>query len=86
MPNNIPDNLEEELRQIIAEVIEIEPEKITLDARFVDDLDMDSVKAVELVVAIEQKFKIRIRDKEIPKIATLRHAVNFAKEILTKDK
>lgn len=86
MPNNIPQNLEEELRQIIAFVIEIEPEKVTSDARFIQDLGMDSIKIVELVVAIEQKFKICIRDEELPKIATLRQAVELAKKIISKER
>ena len=86
MPNNIPQNLEEELKQIIAFVIEIEPEKVTPDARFIQDLGMDSIKTVELVVAIEQKFKIRIREEELPKIATLRQAVELAKRIMSKGK
>lgn len=86
MPNNIPQNLEEELKQIIAYVIEIEPEKVTPDARFIQDLGMDSIKTVELVVAIEQKFKISIRDEELPRIATLRQAVELAKNIMSKGK
>jgi len=86
MPTNVPDNLEEELRNIIAFVIEIEPEKVTPDARFVEDLGMDSIKAVELVVAIEQKFKIKIRDEEVPRIGTLRQAVGLSKRIIGNNK
>lgn len=81
---NISDNLEEELRDIIAEIVEVEPGKVTRDAKFVEDLGMDSVKMVEIIVAIEQKYKIRIREEEIPKIASLREAVDLVKKIYSK--
>jgi acyl carrier protein len=84
--HNIPNNLEEEIRGIIADIVEVEPQNITLDAKLVEDLGMDSIKAVEIIVAIEQKYKIRIREEEIPKIATLRQAVELAKRVIKEKK
>ena len=79
----IPENLEKELQRVIADVIEIEPEEVSPDARFVEDLGMDSIKAAELVVAIEQKYKIHIDDDAIPKITTLRKTLDEAKRVIS---
>ncbi len=46
------DKLEKEIRSIISEITEIEPEKITPDAKFVDDLGMDSMMALEILAAL----------------------------------
>ncbi|MDP2941059.1 MAG: acyl carrier protein [Candidatus Omnitrophota bacterium] len=51
-------NLANEIREIVAEILEIDLEKISPDARFVEDLGMDSMMALEIVVAVERKYKI----------------------------
>lgn len=86
MSNKVPDNLEREINRIISDVIEVEPEKVTSEARFIEDLGMDSIKTIELIVAIEERFGISIRDEEMPKITTLKQAVDLAKKIIEKRK
>lgn len=67
----------EKLREIVARELKIEPEKITLDSAFVDDLGADSLDMVELVMALEEEFGIQIDDEEAQKIRTVRDAVEY---------
>lgn len=80
----MPDNLELEVRELIAGVIGREPEELKLETNFWADLGVDSIKAIEITVAIERKFKVSVRDEQIPKITTVGDAVAVVKEALNK--
>lgn len=67
--------VEKEIVSIIAEISGYEEEEITPDKNFFDDLEIDSIKAIEITVAIEKKFKISVRDEDVPNITTIREAV-----------
>ena len=58
MPDINEKALENELRSIVAEITEVEPEKITPDAKFIEDLGMDSMMALEILASIEKKYKL----------------------------
>ena len=64
------ENMEKDIVAIIADVSGFDEAEIRLDAHLVNDLEMDSIKAIEIAVAIEKKFKVSIRDEDIPKITT----------------
>ena len=53
-------DIEVEVKNIIAEITEKEPEEIRPDSRFLEDLGMDSMMALEILAAIEKKYKITI--------------------------
>lgn len=74
--------IEKEFKEILVRMIEIEPEKILPDAHFFKDLGLDSLKAIEITVAIERHFKINVREEEIPQIVTLREAVDAIEKAL----
>jgi len=80
------DNLIEEVKLIIAEVAECKPKEIGLDTNFYKDLGIDSIKAVEILVAIEKKFSVSIRDEQIGEITTVRQIANLATRLLAKTK
>jgi acyl carrier protein len=84
MPENIPRNFEEGLKEIIADVIGRDPQELKPDADFWKDLGVDSIKAIEITVAIERKYKISIRDEQIPKITTVGQAIEIVKLALEK--
>jgi acyl carrier protein len=84
MAKTIPDNLEQELKQVIANVIGREPEELKPETDFWKDLGVDSIKAIEITVAIERHFKIAVRDEEIPKITNFGQAMKVVKEALDK--
>lgn len=65
------------IREIVEEVAGVDPATIEMDKSFTDDLDVDSLSMVEVVVAAEEKFGIKIPDDEVTKMATVGDAVNF---------
>lgn len=66
------------VKEIVAEQLEIkDPEKVTRQATFEDDLDADSLDVVELVMALEEEFNIEIPDEEAEKILTVGAAVDY---------
>ena len=74
-------NLEDEIRSLVAEVIEVEPSKIGLETNLVKDLGIDSMMVLEILAAIEKKYKIRIPETYLPKMATLADATALAREM-----
>lgn len=78
------DNVEKEIISIISEVSGYDVEDIKLDTKLADELEIDSIKAIEITVAIEKKYKISIRDEDIPKIATPRQIVDLTRELIAE--
>ncbi|MCX5686929.1 MAG: acyl carrier protein [Candidatus Omnitrophica bacterium] len=74
--------LEKELREIIAKIVEIEPKRITLEANFVEDLGMDSMMALEILAAMEKKYKIQVPEEKLGKLKNLKETINLTKEYL----
>ena len=72
---------EDEIREMVAEIIEVPVEKLTPDADFFKDLGVDSLKAIEVVAAFEKKYRVIIPENEIPNIRTLRQIVEYTKKI-----
>ncbi len=77
-------SVEQEIISIVSDVTGFEPEEITPDKNFFEDLEVDSIKAIEIAVAIEKKFKVSVRDDEIPKITTVKHAVDLVNSLLSQ--
>ncbi len=67
----------EGIKEIVVEVAGIDASIIAMDKKFTDDLDVDSLSMVEVVVAAEEKFGVKIPDDEVTKMATVGDAVNF---------
>ena len=78
------DTIEKDIVAIIAEISGFEEEEITPDKNFYEDLEIDSIKAIEITVAIEKKFKISVRDEDVPNITTVRQAVELVNSLLIK--
>ena len=76
-------NLEQEVRDLIADIIEMEPSQIDPDANLVEDLGMDSMMALEILAVMEKKFKIKISEDDLPKITTLNRVIELAKKYVT---
>jgi acyl carrier protein len=72
--------LKEDVRAVIAEILEKEAEEIEDEASLVEDLGMDSMMVLEIVAALEKKYRITIPEEELTKIATLNQAVELAKQ------
>ena len=67
----------EELRTRAADVLRVEPERVTEAARFGDDLNADSLDLVELVMALEEHYDVRIPEEELEDIVTVGDALNL---------
>lgn len=78
------DNLEKEIRSLVAEILEIDEGKISPDARFVEELGMDSMMALEILASVEKKYKIKIPEEYLTKVTSLNSMVEIAKTILKK--
>ncbi len=75
--------VEKEIVSIISDVSGFAPEEITPEKHFFKDLEVDSIKAIEITVAIEKKFKISVRDEDVPKITSVKEAVELVEKILS---
>lgn len=69
--------IEEKVRGIIIEQLGVDEEEVTPTASFVDDLGADSLDQVELVMALEEEFKLEINDEDAEKIKTVQDAVGY---------
>ena len=78
----LPKSIEKDIISIIAEVAGVEEDEINSGSKLVEDLEIDSIKAIEIVVAIEKKFNIRIRDEDVPKITTVNQATEVVNSLL----
>ncbi|MFV1858341.1 MAG: acyl carrier protein [Anaerolineales bacterium] len=66
-----------EIQKIIVDLLGVEESKVTLEARFREDLEADSLDLVELIMAFEEKFAGEISDEDAQKITTVGQAVEY---------
>jgi len=67
----------ERVKEIIVEQLGVDPEEVTMEASFVNDLGADSLDTVELVMALEEEFNIEIPDEEAEKLDTVGKAIEY---------
>ena len=72
--------IEARVREIIINELGLEPEKVTDDASFVEDLGADSLDTVELVMAFEEDFGLDIPDEAAEQMRTVGDAIKYLKE------
>lgn len=79
--------VESRVKKVIAKKLEIDPEKIKLESKFVEDLAMDSLARVEIMMNFEEEFKefsIEIPDEATEKIKTVADAISFIEGAISK--
>ena len=67
----------ERVVQIIAEELDVDPEELSLDTHITDDLDADSLDAMEVILQIEEEFDVEIPDELVQRIQTIADVVEF---------
>ncbi len=70
-----PEQIRDEVRNLVAELTECEPEEVTDTAHFMDELEVDSLMAIELMVTLDKKYGIDIPEEEFRQIENLNQAV-----------
>ena len=71
------DELVAGLAEILEEVAGVNPDDVSEEKSFTEDLDVDSLSMVEVVVAAEERFSVKIPDDEVQKLKTVGDAVSF---------
>ncbi len=79
-------NVEKDMRALVAEILETEPAELDLSAKFVKDLGMDSMMALEILAGIEKKYRIVIPEDMLSKFTDLATTVELVTGILVKNK
>ncbi len=69
--------IETQLADLLVEELGLDRDKITMDAKFEEDLEVDSLGVVELLMALEDKFGVKIPDEEAEGIVTVKEAVDI---------
>ena len=75
-----PEEIREQLADIVNEVAGIPPADVQLEKSFTDDLDVDSLSMVEIALAAEERFGVRIPDDELPALRTVGAVVSYVAE------
>ena len=77
-------NVAEDIIAIVSDVSGYDREQITLETNIVKDLEVDSIKAIEITVAIEKKYKLAVRDEDVPRIVSVKDAVELVEKLLAQ--
>merc|ERR1719235_2631230 len=72
-------DLEEDVKKMIAEQLSVDEAKVTNEATFIGDLGADSLDAVELIMALEEKYGVEIPEEEAQKLTTVQSVIDYAK-------
>ena len=73
-------SVEEKIKDIICENLGVQPDEVVPEAKFIEDLNADSLDTVELVMAFEEEFGLEIPDEDAEKITTVGDALRYIKE------
>lgn len=76
------DTVEKRVIMVVSEILEIPETKISMDARFVEDLDAESIQSVELMAALEEEFDIEMDEDEAMNIKTVASAVEYVEKCI----
>ena len=73
------------VKDIIVELLEVDPEAVTAEASFKDNLEADSLDLVELLMAFEDEFGAPIPDEDVKQIVTVGNAVEYIQKRMTDE-
>jgi acyl carrier protein len=71
--------------ELIIENLEVDPDKLAPEAKFIDDLGVSSMDLWELVLVMEDEFDLEVPDEDLEKIVTIQDAISFIESHVDKD-
>ena len=74
-------SIEEKVRSIIVDQLGVESDKVTADAKFIEDLGADSLDTIELVMAFQENFDITLPDEEAEKLQSVADVVAYIEKV-----
>ena len=80
MSNGLESVAGNKMKDILVEQLECDPEDITMESLLVDDLGADSLDAIDIVMSVEDTFKVEVPDEIIEKIETVGDIVNYIED------
>jgi len=75
------ESIEQKVKDIIVEQLNVTPEQVTNEAKFIDDLGADSLDTVELVMAFEEEFGIEVPDEEAEKLVCVNDITTYIEKV-----
>lgn len=76
----------EEFKKLLEEEFEVDPQSITLDSLLYDDLDLDSIDAVDMIVYIQKKTKTKVKPEVFKSVRTVGDVVNVIDDLIQQSK
>ena len=70
-------DIEQKVKDIIVEQLNVTPDQVTTEAKFIEDLGADSLDTVELVMAFEEEFEIEVPDEEAEKLQSVTDVITY---------
>ena len=71
------DEVFEQLRRLVAELLDVDEAQVVPEASFADDFNADSLDIIELITAVEDTFKVEIPDEDVEKLQTVQDALDY---------
>jgi len=71
----------DEIKSIIAEILEVEVSEVELETHFVDELNADSLKVLEILATLEKNYEIRIPEESLREMVTLKAVIEIMEQI-----
>jgi acyl carrier protein len=69
-----------EIKDIVVEILEVEPEELGMETHFIKDLEVDSLRSLEILAVLEKKYKIKISEESMPKMINLKQVIEIVEE------
>jgi len=80
----LDDKAKQEIKALVADITEIPEDELKEEAKFVEDLGVDSMMALEIVASVEKKYKVAIPEDKIPEIKSLGDVYRLLEELKGK--
>ena len=79
------EKIESEIRELLAETFELDRDLIVPEAKLVEDLDLDSIDAVEIVIVLEEKYNKKITESQLRSIETIKDITDIIHSVVNEE-